>query len=104
MDAEVVAQHLPRRIGEEGVAVVGLRRGQLTEDRELFVGDQKLGRREARELVIEQRLIGEFGHGELAGGMINTAGNVTFTKKLMLSANPPGEISKLVGCETTIGC
>src|ERR687883_1466831 len=31
-------------------------------------------------------------------------GKVTLTKKLMLSAKPPGTISNGEGCETTTGC
>ncbi len=53
MNPEVLAQHLPRGIRKEGIAVVRLRCGQLPEDGELFIGDQDLGRREACQFVIE---------------------------------------------------
>ena len=71
MHAEVVAEHLPRGVGQEGVAVVGLRRGQGAEERELLVGHQKFRRRQARQLVVELRGIGELGDRELTGRVIH---------------------------------
>ena len=57
-------------VGDEGVTVVGKISEKAAKFLNLFIGNEKFGRRKAGELVFELLPVGEFGDSEFARGVI----------------------------------
>ncbi len=78
-DVEVVAECVVCLVCEEGVAVVGEAVGEVAEGVGLVVRDDEFLGCEALEGVAEGFFSGEFGDGELAGGVVRVGETVFFS-------------------------